>query len=367
MRASRLVSVVLSAMLLVSLLACGNGSKAQGGNRGGGGGAPFTTFLVASDPIADNVPILGINGGTGSLSPVSGSPVAAGATPIAVAVAPNGSFVYVANQGSSNVSAFTMATNTGILTSIGSVAAGTQPNSIAVDPSGKFVAVNDQASQDISLFSINPTSAVLTPLSRTPTLLVPTAVIFSGQFMYVQFVNAIAGFRLDNASGVLTQMAGSPFIFNNQFNNLHALAVSPNGRFLYAADSGQNLVYSFSLDSATGIPTQIGIGLAAGTHPVAMAFEPSGNHLYVADDVGNTITVLNANPTNGFLTPNTSTIVTAPVALTFDTANNFLIAATNANQITVYTLNATTGVLTPAIGSPTTVGSGPNSLAVARP
>ena len=42
----------------------------------------------------------------GALTPVAGSPFAAGTDPLGVAIDPNGKFVYVANNGSANVSAY---------------------------------------------------------------------------------------------------------------------------------------------------------------------------------------------------------------------------------------------------------------------
>src|SRR5450631_400176 len=64
-----------------------------------------------------------INAGTGALTPMAGSPFAAGTSPTSVTVSPNGAFAYVANANSANVSAYTINGGTGALTPV----AGSRP------------------------------------------------------------------------------------------------------------------------------------------------------------------------------------------------------------------------------------------------
>src|SRR5262249_11835353 len=54
---------------------------------------------------------------------------------------------------------------TGILTPAGSVAAGTLPVAVIVEPSGRFAYVANQGSGDISEYSINQSSGALTLIS----------------------------------------------------------------------------------------------------------------------------------------------------------------------------------------------------------
>ncbi|MEK7702930.1 MAG: beta-propeller fold lactonase family protein, partial [Nitrospirota bacterium] len=56
--------------------------------------------------------------------------VAAGAYPISVTVDPSGQFAYAANDGSDNISVYTINQTTGALTAGTAVAAGTNPSSI---------------------------------------------------------------------------------------------------------------------------------------------------------------------------------------------------------------------------------------------
>jgi 6-phosphogluconolactonase len=111
-----------------------------------------------------------IDSTTGALTPITGSPFAAGTNPGSVAVDPSGKFAYVANEGGNNVSGYTIDPVTGALTPItGSpFAAGTIPDSVAVDPSGKFAYAANNLSHNVSGYTIDPTSGALTPITGSP-------------------------------------------------------------------------------------------------------------------------------------------------------------------------------------------------------
>jgi 6-phosphogluconolactonase (cycloisomerase 2 family) len=80
--------------------------------------SPSGDFLYVSNQSSNDVSAYTITAGTGVLTAVAGSPFAAGASPSGVTVSPNDAFVYVSNQDSNNVSAYTIAAGTGGLTSI---------------------------------------------------------------------------------------------------------------------------------------------------------------------------------------------------------------------------------------------------------
>ena len=86
-----------------------------------------------------------------------------------MAVDPFGTFVYVANQVSNSISAYTIDTSTGALTAdIGSpFPAGSAPWSLA-DPSGKFAYVANASSSNISVYAIDAGSGSLTAVAARP-------------------------------------------------------------------------------------------------------------------------------------------------------------------------------------------------------
>jgi len=109
------------------------------------------------------------------LSPVPGSPFAAGLFPDSVAVDSSGKFAYVGDL-FGGVSAYTIDSTTGALSLVtGSpFAAGSGPRSVAVDPSGKFTYVANQCgvtctvNGNVSAYTIDSTTGALTPVSGSP-------------------------------------------------------------------------------------------------------------------------------------------------------------------------------------------------------
>jgi DNA-binding beta-propeller fold protein YncE len=143
---------------------------------------PLSAFLFVSE-INTGLRVLSIGTG-GSLKEVSGSPYAVGTGPSGVILDTTGSYVYVANKGSNNISAFTLTAASGKLTAIAGSpfsSGGAQPISIVNDNSKKFVAViNNQANgssgnSDLQIFKFDTTTdGKLDPVSTGSTGTDPT-------------------------------------------------------------------------------------------------------------------------------------------------------------------------------------------------
>jgi len=109
-------------------------------------------FAYVPNTSSGNVSGYTINATNGRLNPIAGSPFTAGLFPTSVAVDPTGKLAYVANSGSTAngqgpVSGYTINAITGALTPIpGSpFAAGGFPDSLAVDATGKSYVSNSGA------------------------------------------------------------------------------------------------------------------------------------------------------------------------------------------------------------------------------
>lgn len=87
-------------------------------------------YLFVANQGSNNVSAYAINS-DGTLAAVSGSPFAAGNTPVALSVDPSSSFVYVANFNDSTVTLFKIGSN-GALSSSGTAQAGLNPNAVVV-------------------------------------------------------------------------------------------------------------------------------------------------------------------------------------------------------------------------------------------
>jgi len=128
---------------------------------------PTGRFLYVADP--NNNHVLGFSiQSNGALSAINGSPFAAGTTPVALATDPQGALLYVANSGSNNVSAFVIDKSTGALGAISGspfATAGRGPNFLAA--SSSFLYVSDQITNDVTAFTIGSNGA-LTAVSGSP-------------------------------------------------------------------------------------------------------------------------------------------------------------------------------------------------------
>ncbi|HET9182004.1 MAG TPA: beta-propeller fold lactonase family protein [Candidatus Angelobacter sp.] len=135
---------------------------------------PKGQFMYAADSANNDVISLSI-ASSGALAEVAGSPFAAGTQPVAVAVNGTGTFVYVSNAGSNNVSAFKSAA--GVLSEVsgspfstqgsGTVAV-TQPGFLTVDATNTFLYVSNVATKAIAGFAINAADGSLVPITGSP-------------------------------------------------------------------------------------------------------------------------------------------------------------------------------------------------------
>jgi 6-phosphogluconolactonase (cycloisomerase 2 family) len=149
-------------------------------------------YGLASDPNSKFLFVAEINTGlrvfsigtAGALNEVSGSPYAVGTGPTAVLVDSAGSYVYVANKGSSNISAFTLTAASGKLTQVSGSpygSGGVQPIAMIEDNTKSYVGViNNQAdgstgNSDLQLFKFDTTTdGKLVPVSTATTGTDPT-------------------------------------------------------------------------------------------------------------------------------------------------------------------------------------------------
>ena len=134
--------------------------------------SPNGSFLYVGNQGANTVTAYTI-GGAGALTPITGSPFPVEANPSAVTISPNGDFLYVSNQGSNNVSTFTITAGTGILVPLAPgvgnpFAAGTSPSAVMVSPNGSFLYVSNQGSNDVSAFTITASTGTLAPIAGSP-------------------------------------------------------------------------------------------------------------------------------------------------------------------------------------------------------
>lgn len=100
--------------------------------------------------------------------------------------------------------------------------------------------------------------------------------------------------------------------------NAHSFVVSPDNRFAFAADLGMDQVLGYRLDAATAqlTPNQPPFAKAPpGAGPRHLTFHPNGKHVYVINELKNSVTLFDYAASSGTLTER-QTLSTLPAEFT---------------------------------------------------
>ena len=233
-------------------------------------------------------------------------PQATGNSPVALGITANGQFLYVLNQGTTPAAAGVQASisiflvdgiNGGlsfpnfppVLTPAGPTSL---PVSMAVAPNSSFLYVADLAQAAIDGFAIGP-DGNLAPIAGSPFTAGPSpsfvAIDPQSKFLYVadKGTNQIFAFTINPGTGALAPVSGSPFAAGS---TPVCLAIDSAGVLLVAANSGSNNISAYSLNSATGALSEIGGSpFTTGTTPVFVTVDATNSFVYVADSASDDI------------------------------------------------------------------------------
>jgi 6-phosphogluconolactonase len=335
-------------------------------------------FVYVANQGADTVSAYTVDPSGGGLSPVSGSPFAAGIQPSGIAVDPSNKFAYVANQNYPNpkgtVSAYTIDRTTGALEAVkrSPYVEGRNPYLIAVDPTGKFVYITNIFSDDVSAYTINKPNGSLTRIAGSPFETggnpegITTDPVASFVYIADTLTGEISGYTIEASSGALSPIAGSPFASGRTPDNL---AIDPAGKFMYASNGRAANIWAYTIDSSsgalapvTGSPFRIGAVAGAG------AVDPMGRFVYFP--IANGVAVFAIDPSSGSLKRVKGSPFKAGSGnhLAINPSGKFLyVANATTNDVSGFTVNATNGALTPVAGSPFAAGTTPLDIAIASP
>jgi 6-phosphogluconolactonase len=244
-----------------------------------------------ADPASGTISVYSINGAAltsvGSFSTAANGAVS-GPGPVSVAVTPDATYLYAANQFSNTVAAFSV-DSTGALTPLGvaSYNVGTSPSAVALTPDENFLYVTNQGSNNISAFAVcaNASLTCVTP------------------------------------NGSLTAVAGSPFSAGLGPISM-APAADPQGEYLFVADYASNEISQFKVSPGTGVLTTLSPAtLSTGANPASVAMRTgpgtalltggTTNYVYVANKGSATISVFSYDTTTGLLSLVGSPVTTA--------------------------------------------------------
>jgi 6-phosphogluconolactonase len=278
---------------------------------------------------------------------------------------------------SEGIYAFKLDPATGALTPQGLAARTDNPSFLAEHPNGKWVyAVNETDSFQgkktggVSAFALDKSAGKLTAIDQQEsegTAPCHIAVDGSGRYVFVANYSsgsvAVLPVRDDGGVGeaVTTKQHEGSSVNKERQKGPHAHAVVPSSdnEFLLSADLGLDkvIVYRFSQYSGALNPAAPAKVLTPGAGPRHVAFDAQGApRVYVINEMGNTISLLSWNPTNGSLSAPVQTISTLPAGFSGESSTAEIVAHPSGkflygsnrghDSIAVFAIDRTTGKLT---------------------
>jgi 6-phosphogluconolactonase (cycloisomerase 2 family) len=256
---------------------------------------------------------LSTSGTFSPLSPFSPPPLPSSAGGDMLIV--NKKFLYLPQNDSLTIQAFTIDSASGALAAVsGSPFPSAAADSVASDPAGRFLFVGSNTKGQISVFQINSATGALVAAPGSPfsafnlDFVHSLAVDGAGKFIYAgqgSLFLPIYGFSIDQNTGALTQIPGSPFALNvavvrTDFTGKHAVGLS--------GSVGDNHLYVFAIDATTGALSSVSGSpfSTAATRLFDLQIHPSSQFVYSfgQDSSGNVLALegFQLDPASGALT-----------------------------------------------------------------
>jgi len=290
-------------------------------------------------------------------------------------------FAYATNAADHTLSTYRIDANTGAMQAVGTPTnTGTSPYAtIGVEtyysgvlaymyPKQFVVFVGNEGSNDVSAFAVNNTTGTLTAVPGSPFAAGtdPKAMALYGSgALYVANAgsNNVSAYSIDQDTGALAPLSPGPSTIATG-KSPTSVVVVPGASVVYVANhGGSNDISAFSID-LTPVP---GSPFPAGGNPLSLAVGGGGKFLYTAnpDAAHPSISGFNIDPTSGALSPLNRSPFPLPVShyMATDQTGTYLYVTSGAN-IVGYGIDATTGALTPLPGFPVAAGANAYSVSV---
>jgi len=211
-------------------------------------------------------------------------------SPSWIAIHPSKKYLYAVNEvsdyhgGSGSISAFAVDSVSGDLTPLNVVSSeGAGPCYISIDAKGKFAFVANYGDGSVAVLPIHEGGSlgVATDIHRD-----------SGN---------LGGSKAANAP------PGSFAVSGHDAPHAHMILPAPNGKFVLATDLGQDRIYIYRINPATGQLTFTdgvhGATLPSGNGPRHLAFHPNGQSLYSIQEESSDVAFFHYDAASGSLTP----------------------------------------------------------------
>ena len=190
---------------------------------------------------------------------------------------------------------------------------GPHAHAVVLDGAGRFALAADLGADRIFVYRFDAASGSLQPSAPEAVAIEPgsgprhLAWHPSGPYLYVinELRSTVTAFRYDPWNGApvsFQTITTLPAGFSGP-NKAAEIAVSPDGRFLYGSNRGDDSIAVFRIDAASGALTPAGHVSTGGRTPRHFAIDPSGRWLLAANQDSGSIGVFRLDPVTGRLAP----------------------------------------------------------------
>ncbi|PWC34600.1 hemagglutinin [Azospirillum sp. TSO35-2] len=268
-----------------------------------------------------------------------------GKNPVHLCVDPTNRFVVVANHITSSLAVLAIAedgslgTLCDLVTLTGKIGPHRveqpfpKPHQVQFDRADRFVVVPDKGLDRTFAFRLDAAtgklSAVEGAAAEAREGAGPRHIVFhpTNRFAYVvnELDSTVTACRFDAETGRLAPIQVLSALPDSFVGNSRAaeIAMSTNGRFVYASNRGHESIAAFAVDEATGRLTPAGWQAAEGRTPRFFALSPEDDVLFVANEDSDSIVGFRVDPRTGALAfPTTVARTGSPVCILFNPAGN---------------------------------------------
>ncbi|MEE8469017.1 MAG: beta-propeller fold lactonase family protein [Planctomycetota bacterium] len=255
--------------------------------------------------------------------------------PSAIALDPSGEVVLLTSSSLNTLATFTLDPDSGDLAIGGApVTTGAFPSGIAVDEAAFAAYVSCTGSDEMIAYDLaDPLNPVETArlrcrqAPRRPAILhgsAPLRAQASSLYVANQGDQTLSQFRFDASDGSLTQIGPPVFAGDSPVG----VAVDPLGRYVWVIVRGTNAVQTYSIDAASGALSPLGAPVAVGPEPAGISAGPRGQYVFLSSFGTDSVQSWRIDPIDGsFQFANSHAAGDGPGALMVDPTGQFLYVA----------------------------------------
>jgi 6-phosphogluconolactonase len=242
-------------------------------------------FLYAANDGTGNISAFRIDSTTGFLVPVSGSPFPADGIGgnYSLASSPDGKYLYATSDSTNVIHIYAISSN-GALAQVGApFPTGATVEGLKVTANGKFLVVGENSLTAVGVYSIG-SSGTLTSVAGSP---FPASAppydveVSCGNLVFVADTGSLIDVYSISSSGSLTRVPGEPFA-NGTTSTNGGLALSPNNQFLFVTDSFSNDISSLAVESDGALKQVPGSPFTTSNWTGGVAVSHNGKFVYSA-------------------------------------------------------------------------------------